>query len=156
VRFQLMASPGVETPVSANLSLSPAVIAGEMAPEIERLKLRFERQHNYQSYTPRSDALCAHYAARALRVLWPSRKPFTLADLRAKGMLPKYERLLASLLAMAEQDGFLAAESDGRWRHISDSEPEILFRRMVGDFPKYAAELVLLNQCGTHLAQVLR
>ena len=146
---------------SSRLPVSVLELANGLRPltpaAIEKFGLR-----QYLEVEPEVDALCAAYAAGALRDLG--------LDLRAcrriadgsfparLGVLPRYERLLGRLFEMLCEDGILAADGDG-WEVRKTPETGAtahLARRLADAHPTFGTELTLLARCGPELPKVLR
>lgn len=142
-------------PPAEHPAFSPLQLARDAAPDIARLKKLCRTESHYRDYTPRADALCAHFAAAALAKLWPLETPFDIDALLGAGVAPRYARLLTALTVMVEEDGLAERIGSSAWRLTAAGEPERLFASMVWDFPYHVAELTLLSQCGGALADVL-
>ncbi|HVA26398.1 MAG TPA: SDR family NAD(P)-dependent oxidoreductase [Chloroflexota bacterium] len=146
------APSGVE-PSFARLGM--AELAAAVEARLPGLRQRFDTDVFYTRYRAREDELCGHIAAAVLRHLSPSPAYFTRRELVAD-IVPPYERLVESLIAIAEADGFLASAGPAAWRLVREGEPDALFAAMVRDFPGYTDELMLLGQAAMHLPDVVR
>jgi NADPH:quinone reductase-like Zn-dependent oxidoreductase/malonyl CoA-acyl carrier protein transacylase/SAM-dependent methyltransferase/acyl carrier protein len=110
---------------------------------------------------PKLEDLSTQYVLRALRQLgWAMRKgeQFTTVSKAAELRVPaKYLKLLARMLEMLEEDGFLRRVED-RWEvcRLPEAEGEISPRELLEQYPNCSAELKLTSRCGEHLAQVIR
>lgn len=105
-------------------------LADAIRAEAERLAPA-DRDARDCDYERRADDLCAQLATDAL------------ATIGARGVAPRYERLLATLRTMSRE------------RRPDAGTAPAQFARLVRDFPEYAAELMLLGRCGTQLADVV-
>ncbi len=74
------------------------------------------------------------------------------------GIAPQHRRLLGRFLAILEEDGLLLRTQTG-WEVIcppADTNPDRTWRELVGAYPAFIAEMILLGRCGQQLPQVLR
>src|SRR5262249_12871514 len=115
----------------------------------------------YQQLLPRLDELCSAYAFEALRDLNTHREGpacVTAEALLAHRLVaPAHRRLVDRLLRMLVEDGFLEPRGDGcAFTERRPADAGQLWRQLYRAFPSYHAELLLLGQCGTNLAGVLR
>jgi len=107
---------------------------------------------------PLLDILCGAFAERALREITQG-KLFSPSQLVSDGVvLPRHAFLLGYLVEMLLEDGFLEPVEQGiRW--VSDSDmpvPEVIWNSILGDYPDFATECLLIGRVGSGLAGVLQ
>ncbi|MCU1501770.1 MAG: short-chain dehydrogenase, partial [Ilumatobacteraceae bacterium] len=111
----------------------------------------------YDEFLPRLDELCAAYVVEGLGALGLELRPgrrFGFAALTAQlGIVPAHHRLLRRMLEMMTEDGWLLLE-DGEWVVVrSDAPlPALLHARLIETYPAFAAEIAIVERCGTQLA----
>jgi len=145
----------------ARIPRAPGEIAASMAPVLREMAGR-NGIADYARFVPELDRYAAALVARALQQLgvslgagsWIAR-----SGLRQRlEVLPRHDRLLARMLAILCEDGFLVPEADG-WRVRVDA-PALDVQQCHGEllarYPDCAAELNLTMRCGAELASVLR
>ena len=145
-------------------SVHPQELVDQIAPRYEALRNE-HRLDGWESLAPELDALSTAYVVAALRELgWtPSQgDSFTTALLsEALKIQSSYHRLVQRMLAMLAEDGALTVEGEA-WAVVRVPEvwsPEALEARrqaLLEAYPAYDTELVLVGQCGPHLAEALR
>jgi phthiocerol/phenolphthiocerol synthesis type-I polyketide synthase C len=117
-----------------------------------------ERQRFALEFEPLLDALCAAFAARALRELAGS-KPFDPRTLFESGRVaPSGASLLHYLLQLLRGDGLL--QNNGElwfWQSgIVFPEPEAIWTSLVADYPEHASLTGRVGAAGLHLKERLR
>ena len=150
---------------------APQQIVCDLKPEAARLSQQLARSHYYETVEPQIDRLCTAYILKALQDLgWqPQLHQQISANSLAKSLnvLPLHHRLLRRLLAILQADEILmSVESPGELPSLGPlqwqvcqvpaiSDAQALWRKLLGRFPAYQAELTLLERCGSQLAGVL-
>ncbi|MFD7921316.1 SDR family NAD(P)-dependent oxidoreductase [Streptomyces sp. NPDC059740] len=146
--------PGQPEPVRSPLPAPPSL------PELVRSRedLHLRRLHRISdALRPRLLEVCAHFTARAVHHLLPSRKhsSFGLADLVEAGVEPKHAKLLDVLLPQAVGHGVLTATGPDAWGLPAVPRPEELFSRLLEDFPDQSVTALTYGVCAGRLADVL-
>jgi len=116
------------------------------------------RSQYYDEVEPLLDVLCAAFAQRALQQLTDDHDTVDAEQLLASGKVrPEFRPYLQRLLAMLKEDGVLEPQAQGMtWSSdIALPAPADIWASLLGDYPDYAAEILLLGRVGEHLAQVL-
>ncbi|WP_408648894.1 SDR family NAD(P)-dependent oxidoreductase [Streptomyces poriticola] len=114
------------------------------------------RAHPYDSARARALRLNAHLTSAAVREILPEAAEFTLNDLLAADVQPRYRKLLTTLFENAVGQGVFTAHEDGRWHLAEEPQPHRLFREVLLAFPAEATATQTYGVCGLHLADVLR
>ncbi|WP_326645235.1 SDR family NAD(P)-dependent oxidoreductase [Streptosporangium sp. NBC_01755] len=136
------------TPAIADLL---AVVEPHRRELRDRLSARSERHSRFmKAYT----AVAAHFTMAMVHELVPAGQ-WSIEDLTAIGVLPKYTRLVRQLCVLAAGEGLCGDAGSGRWRTTGRAEPYRLFTAALGEFPEYSAELQLAGRCGRYLTDVL-
>jgi acyl transferase domain-containing protein/NADPH:quinone reductase-like Zn-dependent oxidoreductase/acyl carrier protein len=116
------------------------------------------RRRYYDEVEPLLDALCASFVRQALVGLAPAGEPLLPEGLLAAGAVaPQHEPLLHRLLGMLREDGLLEPAEQG-WRWSAEAElpdPADIWVSLLGDYPDFAAEVLLTGRAGMHLAEGL-
>lgn len=115
----------------------------------------------YDDFIPRLDELCAAYVVAGLADLGLDfRAGFSfdvggLAD--SLCVLPAHHRLLRRFLEMLTEDGWLQDDGD-QWTVVGTSrpDPDRIARELASAYPTFAAEIELVQRCGSYLAGILR
>lgn len=113
----------------------------------------------YREVEPLLDVLCAAFAYRALRQLCPGESTVRVDTLLASGTVrPEFGAYLQRLVSMLLEDGMLEPTAGGlAWSGEMDlPEPDAIWTSLLGDYPDYAAEILMLGRVGEHLVEVLR
>lgn len=141
---------------------APAAVATAVQPEVTRLSEALARQHYYQAVAPELDALTTTYILDALRQLgwqWHPQQRTTFAALADQlGIIPRYHRLMARLLGMLAEDGFLVPV-EGGWEVCSvpnAPQPQAMWERLAAQYPAVQLELAVIGRCGQRLPEVLQ
>jgi acyl transferase domain-containing protein/NAD(P)-dependent dehydrogenase (short-subunit alcohol dehydrogenase family)/acyl carrier protein len=139
----------------------PARIAATLAQALPALAEIHGRAAYFSSVAPRLNALIGAYAARALRELATGHASFTTSQLQRRGRVdPSQAPLLATLVAMAAEDGWLVGSgAAASWSWALDRtppNPTPIWRNLLLDHPAYGAELVLAARLGETLTARLR
>ncbi|MGI5337221.1 beta-ketoacyl synthase N-terminal-like domain-containing protein [Streptomyces sp. CA-181903] len=148
----LRAAPLPGQAVPPWLPPSPGELAAAARGPVQAL-----RQTSAEKHYAWLDTLCqgmlAHSSAVAVTTLLPGQATFTWDDLRAAGVLPRYEKLVGLLLATAERQGLVVA-GNGTWRHTAPGRlpnaDDVVDN--VGFMPSY----LLALRCTRHLPDLLR
>ncbi len=112
----------------------------------------------HREVAPLLDILSAAFAERALRELTQGQS-FDEEELVSEGLVShKQALLLHHLIDILQEDGFLEPVDHGmRWVSDSDMpEPEAIWNSLLGDYPDFAAECLLIGRIGTYLSDLLR
>lgn len=134
------------------------------APErlVEGLLTEVREQPVPVALLPALETLSLAYILKALCDLGWTCQPgqqFTSATWQTQlGVVDAQQRLLPHLLGMLAQEGVLRQTENG-WQVMRMPvmvDPQAQHRLLAETFPEAAAELALLNRCGTHLAEVLQ
>ena len=107
---------------------------------------------------PLIDVLCAAFAQRALRRLAPADGGFGIDTLmRRHAIAVEQVALLQYMLNILEEDGVLEPTVDGvRWTgDVVLPDPEDIWVDLLGDYPDYAAEFLMIGRAGLHLDDIL-
>jgi acyl transferase domain-containing protein/SAM-dependent methyltransferase len=106
--------------------------------------------------------LTAHTVASAIVELLPDvareRGEFSVSDVLAAGVEPRFRRLVDMLLDTAVRHGLcrtVRVVPDRTWALTSDPDPGRVFRRMVDTFPVLVPMTAAYGRCGTQLAEVV-
>ncbi len=124
--------------------MTPAEIAARVQPDLAQLSRHYEL-HAYDEMLPAIDALASAYAIAALGQLgWQPGESITAEELAVRlGITTAQRRLFKQLLANLDQaQGVL--------------DPQTYQAQLAVRYPAAAAELALLQRCGSQLAGVLR
>ncbi|GGO79494.1 polyketide synthase [Marinobacterium nitratireducens] len=117
------------------------------------------RQRHFGEVEPLFAILVSAYVYEALQQLAGFDHTFTLDSLVQRAEIAEAQRpALQHFLQLLEDDGLLE-QVDGNYRlQHNDDWPaaEQLWLALLGDYPAYLPELLLLGRCGLHLPQVLR
>jgi len=146
-------------PAWANLFPTPLQLP---APEVITARVEvseLDRQIFYQQIQPAFNRLAAAYSAKSLIDLGASAGSFNLARLMKRGKVKaSQERLLSSIIDMAEADGQLTASEKGwSWNEAKTPEaPEGLWSDLLRAHPRYINELLLIARAGDNLTATLR
>jgi acyl transferase domain-containing protein/NADPH:quinone reductase-like Zn-dependent oxidoreductase/NADP-dependent 3-hydroxy acid dehydrogenase YdfG/ubiquinone/menaquinone biosynthesis C-methylase UbiE/acyl carrier protein len=132
---------------------APADLLAACAPEVTAPV--GSSAHTYLAQRARVQELSAHFTAAAVRELLPGRERFGIDDLLLAGVLPRYIRLLRTLIAAATDCG-LFARTDGSWRPTATPDPHRVFQQALRELPAESATLQAHGVCGRHLTAVLR
>ena len=141
---------------------SPAEIvaaARAAAPEIHR---RYLLDQYHRQYTPRADALVVQLILDAYRELgWQPRvgDRLTFHDfVQTLGIVAAHHRLTRCQLRTLEARGLLRAAGEDTWE-VTQTPPAAdvaaELRALAAEFPRFAADLALLERAGPNLAAVL-
>ena len=142
-----------------------AVCGQAIVQELAPVCVDLRRQHNlgqFASLRAGFDALSARYVKDTFgRLGWPARVGASVdADILGRGLrvLPKYQRLLRRLLALAAEDGWLRMDRDkivvAGWPEPGDAAEA--YQDLTGEFPAFRTELALAHRCATHMAGVMQ
>jgi acyl transferase domain-containing protein/NADPH:quinone reductase-like Zn-dependent oxidoreductase/NADP-dependent 3-hydroxy acid dehydrogenase YdfG/acyl carrier protein len=119
---------------------------------------RSERGTYYGEVEPLLDVLCGSFAQRALRDVLGQNEVLEPDRLIASGVVaPERRGLLAYLVGVLEEDGILEPTDSG-WCWAPDTglpEPHDVWISLLGDYPDYAAEVLMVGRVGLHLAALL-
>lgn len=117
------------------------------------------RNGYYGEVEPLLDILCASFAEHALRDIVPGDAAVEPQRLLDSGVVAvDRTKLLKRLIAILEEDGVLEPTDVG-WRWAPESglpAPRDVWISLLGDYPDYAAELLMLGRVGNNLAETLR
>ena len=136
---------------------SPAAIAAALAPA---LAARFGDTAWYGDLWPGLDRLVAAYVRRALAELglaWQAGRYIAGDELAQElGIVAGHRHLFGRLLSILAEQGEMTAAAGG-WT-LNESTlppPETVAAQLAANFPQAGAELALVRQCGSGLAQAL-
>jgi len=137
-------------------------IALSVQPEADRLSQQHRRKQYYEVVEPQLDALSAAYIIQALHQLgWqPQLHASVGVNSLAEelGVVEQHRRLLGRMMEILHEDGVLSKLDDQYTiSQIAQlQETQKIWLELVAQNASYIAELKLLEQCGSHLASVLR
>ncbi len=126
----------------------------EAAPAVRELVAASRTR--YLRLRPHLTRLTAHLAAAAVAELLPGAATFTLADLRALGILDHHLRALEILLAVAVEHGTLSRSPDSGWQSRESPQLSAVFAAALGDVPGDAPVLQAFRTLGSQLPGLLR
>ena len=116
------------------------------------------RNAYFSEVEPLLDVLCASFAEHALRELVSGDAVIDPQQLLDSGAVAAGRGgLLSGLVDMLEEDGVLEP-TDAGWRWASESllpAPLDVWISLLGDYPDYAAELLMVGRVGMHLPEAL-
>jgi microcystin synthetase protein McyG len=150
-----------EQPGAADFIPSPRDLATVLEPE----RLALHAAHHLEVYAeliPQLDQLAVGYVADALGQLgWPwvaGRRVAVDAAADLLGVVDSQRRLLARLLGILEEEGFLRkVEGEYAILRVPDTRsPLDTAAKLRTRYPDMSAELALLERCGRELAAVLQ
>ncbi|SJN59045.1 Phthiocerol synthesis polyketide synthase type I PpsE [Vibrio ruber DSM 16370] len=139
----------------------------EYLPSIEELMAEVIHQDKSQNKTSIEsyfeqlksvESMSIVYVLKALLKLgwgWQAGESFTTEQCVQKlGVIPKYQRLMARILAMLTEVGFLVQSESHLWHVVSlpEDDEEVITNRVLDSV---IAELNILHRCGPVLDQVL-
>ncbi len=117
------------------------------------------RKRYYGEVEPLLDVLCASFAEHALRQLVAEDALVDPQHLKDSGIVAaEHGALLLRLVDVLEEDGVLEP-TDAGWRWAPDSslpDPGDVWISLLGDYPDYAAELLMVGRVGMHLPEMLK
>ena len=147
-----------------DLHKSPWMPSREAIQEICSDHLESNRDHvdhdrYYGEVEPLLEVLCSAFAQQALRDLVAGEEAFDSSALVASGAIRAEQHFLVErLTAMLAEDGVLESSSEGlRW--VEDAtlpDPRDVWVSLLGDYPDYAAEFLMVGRAGMHLGEVLK
>ena len=152
----------VPKPLDANRL---AVVAADSnLPDVCRATLHAQdrlaaRAPFYEEIEPLIDVLCAAFALEALRELTGDSVGVDADELLLSGRVAQRQTVyLRQLIDMLRDDGLLEESEDGLvWSNDQElPSAASIWTSLLGDYPDYAAEILLLGRVGEHLADVLR
>jgi acyl transferase domain-containing protein/NADPH:quinone reductase-like Zn-dependent oxidoreductase/short-subunit dehydrogenase/acyl carrier protein len=119
---------------------------------------RAERAIYYGEVEPLLDVLCGSFAQQALREIVGQSDVLEPDRLVASGQVAAARRgLLDYLVGLLEEDGMLEPTDSG-WCWTPDTDlpdPDDVWISLLGDYPDYAAEVLMAGRVGTHLGALL-
>ena len=141
---------------------TPEIVADKVRAETDRVRSQFSLER-YQRLGRDLDQLSIGYVFQALRQSgWnaePGSHMSTCEQADRLEIVPTQRRLFDRILEMLSEEGLLAADGD-KWSVVAQlpriGDLEQLVSKLEQDYPECSAELGLLNQCGSRLAEVLR
>ncbi|WPB82687.1 SDR family NAD(P)-dependent oxidoreductase [Archangium violaceum] len=158
----LRAAPRADEP-AAGCSPLPAPSALLASTASVRAALEEDHGERYAAFAPFLKLTVGHWAAESFARLLPHTEAFTVEDLLAAGVRPKYVAYLRLLAGMAQRAGLLQRTDAGQgtsgeecWRFTGSARPTELTRECVARFPEWISAIAVYNLCGLHLTQVLR
>ncbi|MFF5251179.1 SDR family NAD(P)-dependent oxidoreductase [Streptomyces leeuwenhoekii] len=112
------------------------------------------------AFAPRIKTAIGHWAADTFARLLPGAREFSPQDLRAAGVLPRYDRYVRLLTGMAERAGLLrraGGDTPDRERRRFTGTPRPLehLRSCAEDFPRWISAIAVYTRCGTRLPEIL-
>ncbi|MCP4702829.1 MAG: SDR family NAD(P)-dependent oxidoreductase [Gammaproteobacteria bacterium] len=142
---------------------SPRQITESLQPEAARLSAYLERKRYYEKIKPQLDALSVAYIVNAFQQLgWAPQlhQRFSVdALLEQLGIVSQHHRLLGQMLEILQEEGVLAqvnSEWEIIWLPEAKKELQAVWKTLLGQYPAYQAELMLMGRCGGQLAEALR
>ncbi|MET9550989.1 SDR family NAD(P)-dependent oxidoreductase [Streptomyces sp. NPDC006627] len=151
----LRAAPLPTSPAAPSPWPAPADTLATCANKLAQATRKWQA-HPYDRARAQALRLNAHLTAATVRDILPDADLFTLDDLIAAGVQPRYRRLLTALLEYAVRQDVLTAHEGGRWCVARKPQPHRLFREVLRAFPAEATAAQVYAVCGLHLADVLR
>ena len=136
----------------------PAVLLESARRSLHQPARMGARKAYYAEVEPLLDVLCAAFAEHALREIVGGESLIEPERLLAGGVVTGERAVLLELLiGMLEEDGVLEPTDVG-WRWAPDSGlpiPRDVWISLLGDYPDYAAELLMLGRVGNRLPEML-
>jgi acyl transferase domain-containing protein/acyl-CoA synthetase (AMP-forming)/AMP-acid ligase II/acyl carrier protein len=141
---------------------APSAIAERLRPRAAELRAQHGLER-YRSLMSQLEAVSAGFVTTAFRRLGWEASPghaFTLPDLMAGlGVESRFERLVSRLLGMLQEEGVLR-QTGGGWEVVAtppaSPDPLAALADLARRYPACEAEIMLLERCGSSLAEVLR
>jgi phthiocerol/phenolphthiocerol synthesis type-I polyketide synthase C len=141
-------------PLPASIDLARHCAARLHAPVQLTARRRFPHE-----VEPLFDALCASFAARALRALAGDQPIDPEALVESGRVAASSAPLLRSLLQVLAEDGVVQPIGGGRSLWRTDAilpNPEDIWSSLIADYPEYATLAARVGAAGLHLAERLR
>jgi acyl transferase domain-containing protein/NADPH:quinone reductase-like Zn-dependent oxidoreductase/acyl carrier protein len=117
-----------------------------------------QRGRYYDEVEPLLDALCAAFVRKALADFELTGELIVPEELLGSGLIAQEQKFqLHRMLQILEEDG-LVEPADGGWRWSLDTDlpaPEDIWVSLLGDYPDYAAEVLMTGRAGMHLVDGL-
>ena len=116
------------------------------------------RRQYYDEVEPLLDVLCAAFAQQALRELSTDPRGVDLPHMLATGVIrEEFAPYAHNLVAMLQEDGILEPAGEGLvWSSHEDLPASAsIWTSLLGDYPDYCAEILMLGRVGEHLVEVL-
>ena len=115
-----------------------------------------KRASHFQQVTPLFDALIASFAYEAFQTIVRSHDDSLdnlLSGLFSNSRTGAYTTWISQIL---EDDGYLVQEENG-WQFTEEEPPpaNIIWLTILGDYPNYLPDLVLVGSVGLHLVSIL-
>lgn len=156
--YRLLPRTAVDPATPARLPDLPS-LAECAAGGVDSPAVAVERARYYDEVLPLLDVMCAAYAERALRGIAPDALTLLPFDLAAQGALAGGQVALFEHLLQLLHDEEAIEHTDSGWRWVPDAglpDPEMIWLRLLGDYPDHAAQIRLAGRAGRLLPEVLR
>jgi phthiocerol/phenolphthiocerol synthesis type-I polyketide synthase C len=140
-------------PLPANGELARHCAARLHTPARLAARRRFS-----QEFEPLLDALCASFAARALRALTGEEPIDPRALIDSGGIATSSAPMLQRLLHLLAEDGVIRPSAN-QWLWCTDvtlPDPEDIWTSLITDYPEYSSLLARAGAAGLRLAERLR
>ncbi|MBF0548409.1 MAG: SDR family NAD(P)-dependent oxidoreductase [Candidatus Riflebacteria bacterium] len=148
--------------VSSSFLPFPENIYDNIKKEISDRVEQYDRKKFYKVVEPKLNKLCRDYFVTALKKLnysFQTGKVITGEDFVNKlGIVQGHTRLFNRILEILEQEGVFQKTPEG-WKCVSQPKetcPSSMWKKMLFDHPDYSAELLLIERCGSNLAEILQ
>ncbi|MEZ5586110.1 MAG: SDR family NAD(P)-dependent oxidoreductase [Sedimenticolaceae bacterium] len=116
------------------------------------------RRQYYDEVEPLLDVLCAAFAQQALRELSTDPRGVNLHHMLASGVIrDEFAPYARNLVAILQDDGILEPADEGLVWSSHDDLPASasIWTSLLGDYPDYCAEILMLGRVGEHMVDVL-
>ena len=157
--LSMRAVPAPRRPLERAVPLPPAAeLARHCAARLHRPERLATRRRFCEEFEPLLDALCASFAARALRALAGDQPIEPQALIESGRIATSSAPMLHNLLQLLTEDGVLQLiANQWLWRtDVTLPRPEDIWTSLITDYPEYASLTARAGAAGLHLAERLR
>lgn len=140
----------------------PERISDDVATIIPAMVKDYRRHDYYDVIEPKLNALSAAYIAEGMRDLgfsFAGTSTFTTRDfMEDTGVSEEHERLMELLLGILAKEG-LFSRNGNTWRVVKKADfpsPRALWNAALKEHSECLAELMLIDRCGSKIADVLK
>jgi acyl transferase domain-containing protein/NADPH:quinone reductase-like Zn-dependent oxidoreductase/ubiquinone/menaquinone biosynthesis C-methylase UbiE/NADP-dependent 3-hydroxy acid dehydrogenase YdfG/acyl carrier protein len=149
-----------QTEKTPEAAFSPRSFMRSTSAQTREYIVRHRILEQYRTFDTDMARLCGMFVRQAFQDLgieWRAGTQFSVAELRQRGVHPRYERVVHRYCDMMCDDGLLRRLEDGFEICVSPlTDLDILWNECLGRNPAYYAEFVLVRGCGSRLAEMLR
>ncbi|MBZ0256252.1 SDR family NAD(P)-dependent oxidoreductase [bacterium] len=113
---------------------------------------------NYLQGLQQLESLACAYIANALLELGAPAEAGSRIQANSLGVLAQHQRLLARMLMILQEDGWLRGDGD-EWtllRNLQPTDAQPIVERLLKTHPQAKDEIVVLDRCARNMAKVLR